>query len=89
MEMDLAQQRQHAHDLLDLLPAAQLRAVQCLLTVMISPEDTLTHSLSLAPLETEALTPETVASLNSARMSLSRGEGIAHDEILREFDLAK
>jgi len=50
-------------------------------------EDTLALSLPLAPLETEMLTPETVASLNAARMSLSRGEGISHDQILREFNL--
>jgi hypothetical protein len=30
-------------------------------------------------------TPETVAALNQARSSLERGEGVSHEEMLREF----
>jgi len=37
--------------------------------------------------EEEDLTPDTAAALDRARASLARGEGIPHDEVLREFGL--
>jgi hypothetical protein len=47
----------------------------------------LSRSLALAPVEEEDLTGETAAEIAAARASLRRGEGIPHDEILREFGL--
>jgi hypothetical protein len=81
---DLVQQRQGAHALIDVLSAEKLRAVRSLLEVMIEP---LSRSLALDPIEDEEITPETAALLDHARASLDRGEGIAHEEILREFGL--
>ena len=85
MEPNLNQERQQAHALLDLLPAAKLNAVRSLLEVMVEP---LARSLALAPVEDEEITPETAAALDRARASLTRGEGIPHEEILREFGLS-
>ena len=84
MELNLNQERQQAHALLDMLSAAKLNAVRSLLEVMVEP---LARSLALAPVEEEEITPETAAALDRARASLARGEGIPHDEILREFGL--
>jgi hypothetical protein len=84
MEPNLNQERLQAHALLDLLPAAKLNAVRSLLEVMVEP---LARSLALAPVEEEEITPETAAALDRARTSLARGEGIPHEEILREFGL--
>lgn len=84
MEPDLNQERREAHALLDMLPAEKLNAVRSLLEVMVEP---LARSLALAAAEEEELTPETAAALDRARASLARGEGIPHDEILREFGL--
>jgi hypothetical protein len=84
MEPDLAQERRQAHALLDKLPAEELNAVRSLLEVMIEP---LARSLVLAPVEEEEITPETAEALDRARESLTRGEGIPHEEILREFGL--
>ncbi len=84
MEPDINQERREAHALLDMLPAEKLNAVRSLLEVMVEP---LARSLAMAPVEEEELTPETAAALERARASLTRGEGIAHDEILREFGL--
>lgn len=84
MEPNLNQERQQAHALLDLLPAAQLNAVRGLLEAMVEPAQ---RSLALAPVEEEEITPETAAALDRARASLARGEGIPHEEILREFGL--
>jgi predicted transcriptional regulator len=84
MEGNLDQERQQAHALLDMLPAEKLNAVRNLLEVMMEP---LARSLALAPEEEEELTPETAAALDAARASIDRGEGVPHEEILREFGL--
>jgi ethanolamine utilization microcompartment shell protein EutL len=86
MEPDLTQERQQAHALLDMLPENKLNAVRSLLEVMVEP---LSRSLASAPVEEEEVTPETAAALSRARASLARGEGIPHEDILREFGLGK
>ena len=67
-----------------MLPAEKLSAVRSLLEVMVAP---LARSLTLASVEDEEITPETAAALERARASLARGEGIPHEDILREFGL--
>lgn len=84
MEPNLDQERQQAHALLDMLPPEKLNAVRSLLEVMVEP---LARSLAMAPVEDEEITPETAAALERSRASLRRGEGIPHEEILREFGL--
>ncbi|HUA18516.1 MAG TPA: hypothetical protein VMB25_07215 [Bryobacteraceae bacterium] len=84
METDLDQERRQAHALLDALPAEKLNAVRNLLEVMVEP---LARSLALAEVEEEDVTPDTAAALDRARASLARGEGIPHDDVLREFGL--
>lgn len=86
MEADLNEHRQQAHALLDLLPAEKLTAVRRLLEVMVDP---LSCSLAMAAVEEEEITREAAAALDRARASLARGEGIRHEEILREFGMAK
>jgi hypothetical protein len=80
------EERQQAHALLDMLPDEKLNAVRTLLKVMVEP---LSRSLALAAVEEEELAPETAAALERARASLSHGEGIPHEEIVREFGLKK
>ena len=84
MKQNLEQDRRQAHALLDALPAEKLNAVRSLLEVMMEP---LARSLALVEVEEEDLTSDTAAALDHARASLARGEGIPHEEILREFDL--
>jgi hypothetical protein len=86
METDITQERQQAHALLDMLPQEKLSAVRVLLEVMVEP---LSRSLAAAPVEGEEITVETAAALDRARASLARGEGIPHEDILREFGLGK
>lgn len=83
-EFNLNSERQQAHFLLDALPDEKVSAVRGLLEVMVEP---LSRSLAKTPVEEEELTPETAAALDRARASLARGEGIPHEEILREFGL--
>jgi hypothetical protein len=86
MGTDVKQERQQAHALLDMLPEEKLTAVRSLLEVMVQP---LSRSLASAPVEEDEITPETAAALDRARASLARGEGIPHEDILREFGLGK
>jgi len=86
MGTDVTQERQQAHALLDMLPEEKLTAVRSLLEVMLEP---LSRSLASAPVEEEEITPETAAALDRARVSLARGEGIPHEDILCEFGLDK
>ena len=81
--------RQQAHHLLDQLGPAQFTAIARLLEILASTDGTepLAHSLALAPVEEEEITPETAEALDRARASLVRGEGIPHAEVLREFGL--
>ena len=81
-EPDLQSERQQAHFLLDALSDEKIPAVRGLLEVMVEP---LSRSLAKAPIEQEDLTDETADALDRARASLARGEGISHDEIIREF----
>jgi len=84
MAVDLTQERQKAHDLLDMLPESKLNAVRSLLEAMVEP---LSGSLASAPVEEDEITPETAAALARARASLAHGEGIPHEDIQREFGL--
>jgi hypothetical protein len=84
MAKDLTHERHEAHALLDMLPPEKLNAVRSLLEVMVEP---LSRSVALAAVEEEEITPETAAALDRARASLAWGEGIPHEEIVREFGL--
>ncbi len=80
----MADTKQHAYELIDRLPPTQLSAVVGLLEAMLDP-----ISLATALVEEEEITSETAAALDRARASLARGEGIPHEEIMREFGLKK
>lgn len=79
---DFQSERQQAHFLLDALPDEKVPAVLGLLEVMIEP---LSRSLAQVPVEHEELTQETAEALDRARASLARGEGIPHEDVIREF----
>lgn len=78
-------QKQHAHELIDQLDPAQVSAVVPLLQFMLL--DPVSRSLSAAPVEQDPVSREEAAALDQARASLDRGQGITHEEILREFGL--
>ena len=80
----MAGTKEHAHELIERLAPRQVSAVVGLLEAMLDP-----GSLANAPVEEAEITAETAAALDRARASLARGEGIPHEEILREFGLNK
>ena len=77
--------RQHVHELVDQLDAGQLAAVGHLLEVMTDP---VARSLANAAVEAEPVSAEEAAALDEAHAAIGRGEGIPHEEILREFGLS-
>jgi hypothetical protein len=80
----MATDKQHVHQLLDQLDAGQFTAIAQLLEVMVDP---VARSIASAEVEQEGITPQLAAELDRGRASLDRGEGILHDEIMREFGL--
>ena len=78
--------KEHAHALINRLPPEQLSAVVVVLEAMLDP---VSLAIANAPVEEEEINAETAAALERARASLARGEGISHEEILREFGLRK
>lgn len=74
MALDLHQERQQAHALLDLLPPAKLGAVRSLLEVMIDDED-------------DELTDEDRAAIQAGLASLDKNGGVPMEDVLADFGL--
>jgi len=81
---DLAQERQQAHALLDLLPPEQLAAVRGLLESIVDPVD---RALALAPIDDEPETEEERRAVAEAMDSLRRNGGVPMEEVLADFGL--
>lgn len=82
--MSPAEQKQHAHELVDRLDSGQLDAVVRLLEVMTDP---LSRSLANAPIDDEPVTREDARDIAAARAAFDRGEGIPNEQVLAEFGL--
>jgi hypothetical protein len=76
--------KQHAHELIDRLPQAQLTAVVGLLEAMLDP---VARSLADAPVDDEPVSDEEAREIAAARASLDRGEGIPHEQVLADLGL--
>ncbi len=86
MKANPSKEKQHAHELIDRLDSAQVAAVLPLLQFMLL--DPVSRSFATVAAEDEAVSAEEAAALDQARKSLDRGEGISHEDILREFGLS-
>jgi hypothetical protein len=78
-------ERQHAHELIDRMAPGQVAAVVGLLEIMLDP---LARTLGSAPYDDEPVSEEESREVEAARVSLTRGEGIPHEEVLAEFGLS-
>ena len=76
--------KQEAHELIDSMAPGQVAAVVGLLKIMLDP---VSVALANAPYDDEPVSAEEAREIAEARASLARGEGIPHEEILREFGL--
>ena len=75
MALDLQQERQQAHALLDLLPPAKLGAVRSLLEVMTDEDDE------------EELTAEDRAAIQAGLDSLEKHGPVPMEDVLSDFGL--
>src|ERR1700733_2118373 len=78
--------RQHAHELIDQLPEAQLCALVGLLESIVDP---IAAALRNAPVDDEPVTEEEERAVAEAREWLRKngGKGIPHEEVLADFGL--
>ena len=79
-----ADEKQHAHELIDRMAPGQVAAVVCLLEIMLDP---LARTLATASYDDERVSADEAREVEAAKASLARGEGIPHEEVLAEFGL--
>lgn len=76
--------KQEAHELIERLSTGQVIAAVGLFKAMLDP---VSIALANAPYDDEPVSDEEARDIAAARASLARGEGIPHEEVLREFGL--
>lgn len=78
--------KQQAHELIERISTAQASAVVALITSMLDPVD---RAIANAPFEDEEISEEETRAVAASKAWLAEhpGEGIPHEEILREFGL--
>ena len=79
--------KQEAHELIERISTAQASAVVGLITSMLDPVD---RAIANAPFEDEEISDEESRAVAASKAWLAEhpGEGIPHEEILREFGLS-
>jgi hypothetical protein len=79
--------KQQAHELIDRISTAQGSAGVGLITSMLDPVD---RAIANAPFEDEEISEEETRAVAASKAWLAEhpGEGIPHEEILREFGLS-
>lgn len=76
--------RQHAHELIDQLPDAQLSGLVRFLETIVEP---VSYSLANAPIDDEPFTEEERQGVAEAIGWLKHNEPIPHEQVLAEFGL--
>ena len=85
MASDFSAEKQQLHQLVENLPLAQVPAALRYLNYLSA--DPMLLSLLNAPADDEPYTDEQRRTDAEAEASIARGEGMSHEEVLREFDL--
>jgi hypothetical protein len=86
MAIDIAQEKQQVHQLVDHLAPIQVAALRNLLETMVDP---VARALALAPIDDETLTPEELKALDEADEWLKHNEPIPHDRVLAELGFTR
>jgi hypothetical protein len=86
MASDATNPKQQAYDLIERMTVGQVSAVVGLLEAMLDPVD---RAIANAPWEDEPIGEEEERAVAASKAWLAEhpGEGIAHDQILREFGI--
>lgn len=85
MSADSSTEKRQLHELVEKLPNEQLSSAARYLNFLCADEVLL--SLLNAPADDEPYTDEQRKRDDEAEASIARGEGVSHEEILREFGL--
>ena len=87
MAQGITNPKQQAHELIDRISTAQASAVVGLITSMLDP---VARAIANAPFEDEEISEEETRAVAASKAWLAQhpGEGIPHEEILREFGLS-
>ena len=82
----MGDEKQHAHELIEQLPAHQLSAIVSLLEAMIDP---VSRKLAAAPIDDEPESEEERRAVEQSKEWLRQrgGKGIPHDEAMRRLGL--
>ena len=78
--------KEHAYELIDRLPPAQLSAVVGLLEAMLDP---VSRALANAPFDDEPVTAEEEESLAEAREWSKHNNAIPHEQVLAELGITQ
>jgi hypothetical protein len=86
MPTDIAQEKQHVHELIDRLAPTQVTAVRGLLEVMLNP---IARAIANGEEDDEPVTEEDRTRFREGRAWLAqrRGQGIPMEQVLSEFGL--
>ncbi len=82
MSLDLQQEREQAHALIDLLPPAKLGAVRNLLEVFLDKDELFLDE------DRDTLSPAEAKAIGEADEWSKNNEPIPHDQVLAEFGLS-
>ncbi len=86
MPTDIAQEKQHIHELIDRLAPTQVTAVRGLLEAMINPAG---ESVAIEKIDDEPLTPEDERALAEAAEWSKHNEPITHEQVLAELGITQ
>jgi hypothetical protein len=78
--------KQHAHELIERLPATQLSAVVGLLEAMLDP---FARALANAPIDDEPVTAEEEKALAEAREWSKHNKPIPHEQVMAELGITQ
>jgi len=82
----MANSKERAHELIDLLPPRQVSAVVGVLEAMLDP---VSLALANAPIDDEPLSAEEEKSIGEAREWLKHNAGIPHEQVLAELGITQ
>jgi hypothetical protein len=84
--MSTADPKEHAHELIERLPPAQVAAVVGLLEAMLDP---VSRAIANAPIDDEPITAQGEKALDEARAWRKHNEGIPHEQVLTELGITQ
>jgi hypothetical protein len=84
--MDLADEKQQVHNLIERLAPSQVAAVRGLLEAMIDP---VARAVANAPIDDEPLTSDDEKALREAREWVKHNEAIPHQQVLAELGITQ